>query len=99
MLLFDAIPFDLSDVNNDETSNIKSQTMPINTIIRVIINKLRLKWKLKQYFNYDNNPDLLLAPKVITYNKSGAEIYTITSKRAQYLDTGINFFNIINTFI
>ncbi|CAC9596045.1 hypothetical protein [uncultured Gammaproteobacteria bacterium] len=44
--------------------------------------------KAKQYFNFDNNPDLLLAPKVITYNKSGAEIYTITSKRAQYLDTG-----------
>jgi len=44
--------------------------------------------KAKQYFNFYNDPDLLLAPKVITYDENGAEIYTMTSKRAQYLDTG-----------
>ncbi|WXU00139.1 MAG: Lipopolysaccharide export system protein LptC [Catillopecten margaritatus gill symbiont] len=41
-----------------------------------------------KYYSFKEKPALLLEPKVITYNKEGKEIYTLTSKRANYLDDG-----------
>ncbi len=46
-----------------------------------------------KYYNFKDEPALLLDPKVITYNAKGEEIYTLTSKRANYLDDGKIKFN------
>lgn len=39
-----------------------------------------------RYYNFKEKPALLLEPKVITYNAKGEEIYTMTSKRANYFN-------------
>jgi len=42
----------------------------------------------KSYFNFKGSPALLLDPKVTTYNEKGEVDYILTSKRANYLDSG-----------
>lgn len=42
----------------------------------------------KNYFNFKQAPALLIDPVVIAYNEKGEQIYTMTSKRANYLDNG-----------
>ena len=41
-----------------------------------------------QYFNFKNSPALLINPIVTTYDDKGVLDYVLTSKRAQYLDSG-----------
>ncbi|WP_291927078.1 LPS export ABC transporter periplasmic protein LptC [Candidatus Thioglobus sp.] len=41
-----------------------------------------------QYYNFKNNPALLINPRVVTYDQQGEENYILTSKRANYLETG-----------
>ena len=40
------------------------------------------------YYNFKDEPALLVNPKVTTYNENGELNYVLTSKRAHYLDTG-----------
>ena len=42
----------------------------------------------KNYFNFKQAPALLIDPIVITYNEKGEELYTMASKRANYLGNG-----------
>ncbi|SFV85136.1 hypothetical protein MNB_SUP05-SYMBIONT-4-763 [hydrothermal vent metagenome] len=42
----------------------------------------------EKYYSFKEDPALLLEPKVINYNAKGEELYTLTSKRANYLDNG-----------
>lgn len=46
-----------------------------------------------EYYNFKDEPALLVNPKVITYDAKGEEVYTLTSKRAHYLDDGKVQFN------
>ncbi|SFV89028.1 hypothetical protein MNB_SUP05-SYMBIONT-5-1293 [hydrothermal vent metagenome] len=46
-----------------------------------------------KYYNFKDEPALLLNPKVITYDVKGEEVYTLSSKRAHYLDDGRVQFN------
>lgn len=40
------------------------------------------------YYNFKDEPALLVNPKVTTYNENGELNYVLTSKRAHYLDSG-----------
>lgn len=40
------------------------------------------------YFNFKQAPALLINPMVITYNQKGEQAYTMSAKRANYLDNG-----------
>ena len=40
------------------------------------------------YYNFKNIPDLLINPRVTTYDQNGETNYILKSKRAHYLDTG-----------
>ena len=40
------------------------------------------------YFNFKDEPALLVNPRVTTYDQNGGTNYILTSKRANYLDTG-----------
>ncbi|MDC9715039.1 MAG: LPS export ABC transporter periplasmic protein LptC [Gammaproteobacteria bacterium] len=42
----------------------------------------------KNYFNFEQEPALLIEPKIIVYNEKGERAYIMTSKRANYLDNG-----------
>lgn len=44
--------------------------------------------KAKQYFNFKDEPAVLLMPIVTTYNEAGEKVYIMRSKRAYYLDNG-----------
>ncbi|CAC9531484.1 hypothetical protein [uncultured Gammaproteobacteria bacterium] len=44
--------------------------------------------KADHYFNFKNTPALLIEPKVSVYNEQGEIEYTLSSKRANYLDSG-----------
>lgn len=40
------------------------------------------------YFNFKQAPALLINPVVVTYNQKGKQAYTMSAKRANYLDNG-----------
>lgn len=42
----------------------------------------------KHYFNFKDSPALLLNPKVITYDDTGRENYTLRAQRANYFNNG-----------
>ncbi|SMN15428.1 hypothetical protein CRYPD_528 [uncultured Candidatus Thioglobus sp.] len=42
----------------------------------------------KKYFNFKQEPALLIDPKIAVYNEKGEKVYILTSKRANYLDNG-----------
>ncbi|SMN14616.1 hypothetical protein CRYPA_636 [uncultured Candidatus Thioglobus sp.] len=44
--------------------------------------------KSDYYFNFKNTPALLIEPKVSVYNEQGEIEYTLSSKRANYFDSG-----------
>ncbi|WP_428086872.1 LPS export ABC transporter periplasmic protein LptC [Candidatus Thioglobus sp.] len=41
-----------------------------------------------RYYNFKDSPALLINPKVTTYDQKGASNYTLSAKRAHYLDNG-----------
>ncbi len=44
--------------------------------------------KAKYFYNFKNLPTLLIDPTVTTFDKQGGEDFTLSSKRAHYLDSG-----------